>query len=110
MTLADGAPAKIDFLWRKQWIAVETDGGPFQRTRQSGARDARRDQLLGLAGFEPVRFTDRQVALERGWVEHTLRGPDRAVAAASVPRRWRAIRQSWGAGCVRATAPRRPRR
>jgi len=73
MTLADGTPAKIDFLWREQRIAVETDGGPFHRTQQSRERDARRDQLLRLAGFEPLRFTDRQVALERGWVEHTLR-------------------------------------
>jgi len=29
MTLADGTPAKIDFLWREQWIAVETYAGPL---------------------------------------------------------------------------------
>jgi hypothetical protein len=73
ITLPDGTPARIDFLWRRERLAVETDGGPFHRTRQSRERDARRDQLLRLAGFEPVRFTDRQVSLEPGWVEHTLR-------------------------------------
>ena len=64
MTLPDGTPIRIDFLWRRQRLAVEIDGHPFHRTRQSRERDARRDQLLRLAGFEPVRFTGRQVAEE----------------------------------------------
>jgi very-short-patch-repair endonuclease/predicted transcriptional regulator of viral defense system len=72
ITLPDGTPARIDFLWRKERLAVETDGGPYHRTRQSRQRDARRDQLLRLAGFEPVRFTDRQVEIEPDWVGHTL--------------------------------------
>jgi very-short-patch-repair endonuclease len=72
MTLGDGSPIKIDFLWRGERIAVETDGGRFHRTRQSRERDARRDQLLRLAAFEPVRFTGRQVAKEPGWVRACL--------------------------------------
>jgi very-short-patch-repair endonuclease len=72
MTLPDGTPAKIDFLWRAERLAVETDGGPFHRTRQSRERDARRDQLLRLMAFEPVRFTGRQVAREPGWVKRYL--------------------------------------
>jgi very-short-patch-repair endonuclease len=72
MTLPDGTPAKIDFLWRKERLAIETDGGPFHRTRQSMERDARRDQLLRLIAFEPLRFTDRQVASEPGWVKACL--------------------------------------
>jgi hypothetical protein len=72
ITLPDGTPAKIDFLWRAERLAVETDGGPFHRTRQSRERDARRDQLLRLMGFEPVRFTGRQVAREPGWVKECL--------------------------------------
>lgn len=72
MTLPDGTPAKIDFLWREQRLAVETDGHAFHRTRQSRERDARRDQLLRIAGFEPVRFTGRQVAREREWVKRAL--------------------------------------
>jgi hypothetical protein len=72
MTLPDGTPAKIDFLWRAERLAVETDGGPFHRTPQSRERDARRDQLLRLLAFEPVRFTGRQVAREPGWVKECL--------------------------------------
>jgi very-short-patch-repair endonuclease len=71
-TLEDGSAIKIDFLWRKERLAVETDGHPFHRTRQSRERDTKRDQLLRLAGFEPVRFTGRQVALEKEWVTRTL--------------------------------------
>jgi hypothetical protein len=72
MTLPDGTPARIDFLWRTERLAVETDGGPFHRTRQSRERDARRDQLLRLMAFEPVRFTGRQVAREPRWVKRCL--------------------------------------
>jgi hypothetical protein len=72
MTLPDGTPAKIDFLWRAERLAVETDGGPFHRTRQSRERDARRDQLLRLMAFEPIRFTGRQVAREPAWVKDCL--------------------------------------
>jgi very-short-patch-repair endonuclease len=38
MTLPDGTPAKIDFLWRAERLAIETDGNPFHRTRQSRER------------------------------------------------------------------------
>jgi hypothetical protein len=72
MNLPDGTPAKIDFLWRAERLAVETDGGPFHRTRQSRERDAKRDQLLRVMAFEPVRFTDRQVARDPGWVRRCL--------------------------------------
>jgi very-short-patch-repair endonuclease len=72
MTLPDGTAARIDFLWRDVRLAVETDGGPFHRTRQSRERDARRDQLLRLIDFEPVRFPGRQVASEPGWVKGCL--------------------------------------
>jgi hypothetical protein len=72
MTLDDGSAIKVDFLWRNERLAVETDGHPFHRTRQSRERDTKRDHLLRLAGFEPVRFTGRQVALEKEWVTRTL--------------------------------------
>jgi predicted transcriptional regulator of viral defense system len=72
MTLEDGTAIKVDFLWRNERLAVETDGHPYHRTRQSRERDTKRDQLLRLAGFEPVRFTGRQVAVEKEWVTHTL--------------------------------------
>jgi hypothetical protein len=72
MTLPNGSAIKVDFLWRDERLAVETDGHPFHRTRQSRERDTKRDQLLRLAGFEPVRFTGRQVALEKEWVTRSL--------------------------------------
>jgi very-short-patch-repair endonuclease len=72
MTLADGTQARIDFLWRDRRLAVETDSHAFHRTRQSRERDARRDQLLRLAGYDPLRFTDRQVAYDADWVKSTL--------------------------------------
>ncbi len=72
ITLPDGTPVRIDFLWRAARLAVEIDGHPFHRTRQSRERDARRDQLLRLAGYEPLRFTGRQVALDKEWVARTL--------------------------------------
>jgi len=72
ITLRDGTPARIDFLWRERRLAVETDGHAFHRTRQSRERDARRDQLLGLAGIESIRFTARQVMREREWVAETM--------------------------------------
>jgi very-short-patch-repair endonuclease len=72
MTLPDGTEARIDFLWRDLRLAIETDGGPYHRTRQSRERDTKRDHLLRAAGFDPVRFTDRQVALEPEWVARML--------------------------------------
>jgi very-short-patch-repair endonuclease len=72
LTLGDGSAVKVDFLWRRERLVVETDGHPFHRTRQSRERDTRRDVLLRLAGFEPIRFTGRQVALEKEWVTRTL--------------------------------------
>jgi very-short-patch-repair endonuclease len=72
MTLGDGSAIKVDFLWRRERLAVETDGHRFHRTRQSRDRDARRDVLLRLAGFEPVRFTGRQVVFEKEWVTRSL--------------------------------------
>jgi very-short-patch-repair endonuclease len=72
MTLGDGSAIKVDFLWRRERLVVETDGHPFHRTRQSRERDTRRDVLLRLEGFEPVRFTGRQVVLEKEWVTRTL--------------------------------------
>lgn len=110
MTLPDGTPAKIDFVWRTERLAVETDGHTYHRSRQSREQDARRDQLLRLADFEPLRFTDRQVSLEPAWVGIRAARADRAAATASVPRRWRPIPPSWGAGCVRVTARPPPRR
>jgi hypothetical protein len=62
LTLPDGEPPiQIDFLWRRQRLALETDGFRFHRTQRSFERDRRRDQRLTVAAWRPVRTTWRQV-------------------------------------------------
>ena len=51
--------------------SVETDGWGSHGTRQSFESDRRRDQRVGLAGWEPVRYTRRQVLREPDWVART---------------------------------------
>ena len=52
---------RVDFLWRKQRLIVETDGHRTHRTRQAFERDRRRDQRLMLAGWRFIRVTWRQL-------------------------------------------------
>jgi hypothetical protein len=68
LTLDNGPPVKADFVWRRQRLIVETDGWGAHGTRQGFERDRRRDQRVRLAGWEPVRFTRRQVLREPDWV------------------------------------------
>lgn len=77
-----GGHVLIDFLWRRQRVAVETDGYHYHRDRRSFARDRRRDQLLGLEGWQHARFTWEQVLNEP---EHVIRVV-RALIAAGAPR------------------------
>jgi len=57
LTLPDGEPPiQIDFLWRRQRLALETDGFRFHRTQRSFERDRRRDQRQcrpGCDGYVP---------------------------------------------------------
>jgi hypothetical protein len=69
--LDEGPPIRADFLWRDQKLIVETDGWGSHGTRQGFERDRHRDQRVRLAGWEPVRFTWRQVLCEPGWVATT---------------------------------------
>jgi hypothetical protein len=73
LDIDDEPPIKADFLWRRVRLVVETDGWSAHGTRQAFERDRRRDQRLRLAGFEPVRFTRRQI----------VRGPERVGAMAA---------------------------
>lgn len=47
---------EIDFLWRRQCLAVETDGGKYHDNPSAKARDRRRDRLLAGAGYEVWRL------------------------------------------------------
>ncbi len=72
ITLDDGVAYKIDFLWRAERLAVETDGWASHRTRQAFENDRRRDRRLRLAGWDVVRFTWRDVEREPGEVTAEL--------------------------------------
>jgi hypothetical protein len=74
LVLPDGEPAiRVDFLWRAQRLAVETDGRRSHGTRLAFERDRRRDQRLTVARFRPVRVTRRQVFGCPDELERTLR-------------------------------------
>lgn len=60
---------EVDFLWRKQRVIVETDGGRFHANPRAQARDAHRNRVLARAGYRVPRI---------GWDE--LRDePDRTI-------------------------------
>jgi very-short-patch-repair endonuclease len=68
-----GEPVRIDFLWPRERVALEADSYEFHGTRQAFERDRRRDQLLRLAGYEPLRITWRQLSRHPEQVEELLR-------------------------------------
>ena len=72
MNIDDGTPIKVDFLWRRERLAVETDAFGTHGTKQAFERDRCRDQRLHLAGWEPLRFTLRQMIREPSPVTATL--------------------------------------
>jgi hypothetical protein len=72
LTLDDGTPIKVDFLWRREGLAIETDAFGTHGGRQAFESDRFRDQRLRLAGFEPLRFTRRQIFREPAWVQATV--------------------------------------
>jgi very-short-patch-repair endonuclease len=60
---------EVDFLWRKQKVVVETDGGRFHGNPAAQARDGHRNRALAEAGYRVPRI---------GWDE--LRDePERAI-------------------------------
>jgi very-short-patch-repair endonuclease len=68
-----GEPVRIDFLWPTHRVALEADSYEFHGTRQAFERDRRRDQLLRLAGYVPLRITWRQLSRHPEQVEELLR-------------------------------------
>ena len=60
--LGDGGPPILaDFVFNRQRVVVETDGGSFHGTAQARERDPERDQRLMACGWRPIRTTWRQV-------------------------------------------------
>jgi very-short-patch-repair endonuclease len=64
---------EVDFLWRERRLVVEVDGWESHRTRSAFEEDRARDARLKLLGYDVVRFTWRQVALDGPSVAKTLR-------------------------------------
>jgi very-short-patch-repair endonuclease len=64
----------VDFHWRAERLVVEVDGWESHGTRSAFEQDRSRDVHLKLLGFDVVRFTWRQIALDRATVAATIRG------------------------------------
>lgn len=65
-----GKKFEIDFLWQRQRLVVETDGGNVHDNPAAGGRDSRRNRALMEAGYRVVRL---------GWEDLRDR-PDAAMA------------------------------
>ena len=61
-----------DFVWREQRLVVEVDSWKYHCTRHAFGEDRRRDQTLILAGFQPLRVTDQQIADDAETVAATV--------------------------------------
>jgi predicted transcriptional regulator of viral defense system len=84
---AVGAPTtiKVDFHWPDERVVVETDGYDFHRTRAAFERDRRRDQLLALNRWRPLRLTWRQLIDEPRDIAATTLGLLAQARAAADP-------------------------
>lgn len=51
-----GSLCEVDFLWRRQKLVVETDGGRFHDNPAAGARDSERNRALAAAGYTIPRL------------------------------------------------------
>ncbi len=63
----------VDFLWREQKLAVETDGWTAHRGRQAFEDDRARGLELVRSGIELLRLTDRQLTEDPAGVAEVLR-------------------------------------
>jgi very-short-patch-repair endonuclease len=65
-----GKTYEVDFLWSRQRVVVETDGGRFHDNPLAQDRDSERNRMLARAGYRVPRI---------GWAE-LKDEPDRAIA------------------------------
>lgn len=66
-------PYRVDFLWRRQMLVVETDGWKAHRGQQGFEDDRARDVYLQTRGFRVVRITWRQLEDDHASVLALLR-------------------------------------
>lgn len=52
----DGERIQVDFLWRRQRLAVETDGAKYHDNPEARTRDRRRDRILQTAHYRVWRI------------------------------------------------------
>ncbi|MBA3327561.1 MAG: DUF559 domain-containing protein [Solirubrobacterales bacterium] len=64
---------EVDTCWPRQRLVIELDSVSFHATRAAMNRDRRRDLVLRLAGWEPVRLTYQQVVRETAATAAALR-------------------------------------
>jgi very-short-patch-repair endonuclease len=57
MLTLGGERFEIDFLWREQRLAVETDGRRFHDNPNAVIRDSRRNRALAKGGYSILRLT-----------------------------------------------------
>jgi very-short-patch-repair endonuclease len=74
---------RVDFLWPKQRLIVETDGYRYHSGRQAFEDDRARDVELRLLGYDVVRFTHRQLTHDPAGVAAALRAVLRSESRAS---------------------------
>jgi very-short-patch-repair endonuclease len=63
----------VDFLWRAERLAVETDGYRAHRGRQAFEDDRERELALGMLGIRLRRFSDHQVHAAQARVAAAVR-------------------------------------
>jgi hypothetical protein len=59
-----GHATEVDFLWRRERVVLETDGGRFHSTPRQIARDRRKEAELVRAGHRVLRATWVQIERE----------------------------------------------
>jgi Protein of unknown function (DUF559) len=64
---------EVDFLWPAERLVVEVDGWASHRTRRRFESDRERDQRLQIAGWQPMRFTWRQLEQDADGCARTVR-------------------------------------
>jgi hypothetical protein len=70
---------EIDFFWRQERVALETDGGQYHLTPQDKERDRIKDAKLMAEGITPMRITDVRWELDPGGAIEDLRAILRAA-------------------------------
>lgn len=65
LLLGDGYH-KVDFLWRKERVVIETDGARYHSTGWQRRRDSDRDSLLDAHGFRHARISEKEIEMRPG--------------------------------------------